>query len=82
MTELLKAYNPAEVEERWYAEWESRGLFHATVNPEKTPYTIVIPPPNITGILTLGHVLNNTLQDIFIRWKRMKGYEACWVPGT
>ncbi|HEX9614966.1 MAG TPA: valine--tRNA ligase [Bacteroidota bacterium] len=82
MSELAKAYSPAEVEERWYAEWESRGLFNATVNPKKTPYTIVIPPPNITGILTLGHVLNNTLQDIFIRWKRMKGYEACWVPGT
>ena len=82
MSDLSKAYNPSDVEERWYAEWESRGLFHAAVNPGKQPYTIVIPPPNITGILTLGHVLNNTLQDIFIRWKRMKGFEACWIPGT
>jgi valyl-tRNA synthetase len=80
--ELSKTYSPHDVEDRWYAAWESNGHFHATVNPEKEPYTIIIPPPNITGILTMGHVLNNTLQDVFIRWKRMSGYEACWIPGT
>ncbi|HXG38308.1 MAG TPA: valine--tRNA ligase [Bacteroidota bacterium] len=82
MTELPKTYSPKDVEDKWYSFWESRGLFRATVNKNKTPYTIVIPPPNITGILTMGHVLNNTIQDIFIRWKRMQGYEACWIPGT
>ena len=82
MQELSKAYNPKEVEDKWYEYWESRKLFHATANEERTPYTIVIPPPNITGILTMGHVLNNSIQDILIRWKRMRGYEACWVPGT
>ena len=82
MPELSKTYNPAEVEERWYPEWETRGLFHAKVNSEKQPYTIVIPPPNITGILHLGHILNNTIQDVFVRWKRMQGFEACWIPGT
>lgn len=82
MGELPKAYNPKDVEEKWYSYWESNNLFHATINKQKTPYTIIIPPPNITGILTMGHVLNNTLQDIFIRWKRMQGYEACWIPGT
>jgi valyl-tRNA synthetase len=82
MQELPKAYNPKEVEDKWYRHWDTHNLFHATVNREKTPYTIVIPPPNITGILTMGHVLNNTIQDILVRWKRMQGYEACWVPGT
>ena len=80
--DLPKAYSPHDVEDRWYAEWESRRLFHASVQPKKTPYTIVIPPPNITGSLTMGHILNNTIQDILIRWKRMLGFEACWVPGT
>jgi valyl-tRNA synthetase len=80
--ELPKAYNPKDVEDRWYSFWESNRLFHASVDRAKTPYTIVIPPPNITGILTMGHVLNNTIQDILIRWKRMQGYEACWIPGT
>ncbi|HEY5614897.1 MAG TPA: valine--tRNA ligase, partial [Bacteroidota bacterium] len=82
MNELSKAYNPKDVEDKWYSYWESNKLFHAAVNKEKTPYTVVIPPPNITGILTMGHVLNNTIQDILIRWKRMQGYEACWIPGT
>ncbi|MBI2619463.1 MAG: valine--tRNA ligase, partial [Ignavibacteriales bacterium] len=82
MKELPKTYNPRDVEDRWYTEWETRKLFRATIRKDRTPYTIVIPPPNITGSLTMGHVLNNTLQDIFIRWKRMQGYEACWVPGT
>ncbi len=79
---LSKAYNPAEVEAKWYKTWEERGYFHADVNTEKKPYTIVIPPPNVTGILTLGHVLNNTLQDILMRFERLRGREACWVPGT
>lgn len=80
--ELQKTYNPLEVEDKWYSFWESHDLFHAKVDPQKTPYTIVIPPPNITGILTMGHVLNNTIQDILVRWKRMQGFEACWIPGT
>lgn len=82
MQELSKAYNPKDVEDKWYEYWESHNLFHATVNKDRIPYTVVIPPPNITGILTMGHVLNNTIQDILVRWKRMLGFEACWVPGT
>lgn len=80
--EIAKAYSPKDVEDKWYAYWEKHNLFHAAVSRTKKPYTIVIPPPNITGILTMGHILNNTIQDIFIRWKRMQGYEACWIPGT
>ncbi len=80
--QLPKTYSPREAEERWQAYWDRHDLFHASVAPTKKPYTIVIPPPNITGTLTMGHVLNNTIQDIFIRWKRMQGYEACWIPGT
>ncbi len=80
--QLTKAYNPAEVEATWYPQWESRGYFKGSADSTKRPYTIVIPPPNVTGMLTLGHVLNNTLQDILIRWKKMQGYETCWVPGT
>ncbi|MBF8294514.1 MAG: valyl-tRNA synthetase [Bacteroidetes bacterium] len=82
MQELPKAYNPKDVEDKWYEYWEARNLFHATVNNDRTPFTVVIPPPNITGILTMGHVLNNTIQDVLVRWKRMQGFEACWVPGT
>ncbi len=82
MPELAKQYNPQEVEDKLYQWWESSGFFHATINPDKTPHTIVIPPPNITGILHMGHILNNTLQDVFTRWKRMQGFEACWIPGT
>ena len=81
MQELPKSYAPQDVEDKWYQFWESNGFFHATPDSGKKPYTIVIPPPNVTGILTMGHVLNNTLQDVFIRWRRMQGYEACWVPG-
>src|SRR5712691_3583955 len=80
--ELSKAYNPNEVEERWYATWEKKGFFRAAVNSARKPYTIVIPPPNITGILTMGHVLNNTIQDVFVRWKRIQGFETLWMPGT
>ncbi|MCX8056712.1 MAG: class I tRNA ligase family protein, partial [Ignavibacteria bacterium] len=80
--ELSKVYNPQEVEDKWYQYWETNKLFHAEIDYSKKPYTIVIPPPNITGSLTMGHILNNTLQDIFIRWKKMQGYNACWIPGT
>ena len=79
---LEKVYSPAAVEPRWYEHWERSGLFRSSVSPERTPYTIVIPPPNITGVLHMGHVLNNTLQDAFVRYKRMAGFEACWIPGT
>ncbi len=80
--ELPKAYDPKEAEERWYAFWESRHYFDGNVNERKKPFAIVIPPPNVTGELHIGHALNNTLQDIVIRYKRMDGYEACWFPGT
>lgn len=80
--ELSKVYLHNEVEDKWYQFWESYKLFHAEIDPTKKPYTIVIPPPNITGSLTMGHILNNTLQDILIRWKKMSGYNACWIPGT
>jgi valyl-tRNA synthetase len=82
MTEIPKAYNPIEVEDKWYSYWENNNLFHSEIDNDKTPYTIVIPPPNITGSLTMGHILNNTIQDNLIRIKRMEGYNACWVPGT
>jgi len=82
MIELPKAYNPHDVEDKIYKEWESKGYFHATPDPAKKPYTIVIPPPNITGILHIGHALNDTIQDILIRFKRMQGYKAEWMPGT
>ncbi len=79
---LEKVYSSAEVEAKWYAHWEKNGFFHATANPDKQAFTIVIPPPNITGVLHMGHILNNSLQDAFVRYKRMMGYEACWIPGT
>ena len=80
--ELAKAYDPGEVEDRIYQFWQDGGYFHAEVDPEKKPYTIVMPPPNITGQLHMGHALDNTLQDILIRWRRMQGYCTLWVPGT
>jgi len=80
--EMPKAYEPAAIEEKWYTSWETNRLFHGEPKPGKKPYSIVIPPPNVTGILTMGHVLNNTLQDILIRWHRMRGEEVCWFPGT
>ncbi len=79
--ELSSKYNPAELEERWYAHWMTKGYFHSEPD-EREPYTIVIPPPNVTGVLHMGHMLNNTIQDVLIRRARMKGYNACWVPGT
>ncbi|MBR1873827.1 MAG: valine--tRNA ligase [Eubacterium sp.] len=80
--ELEKNYDPKQIEDRLYDNWMKRGYFHAEVNPDKNPYTIVIPPPNITGQLHMGHALDNTLQDILIRFKRMQGYETLWMPGT
>ncbi len=80
--ELAKTYEPQEVEDRIYDFWLSGGYFHAQSDPEKKPYTIVIPPPNITGQLHMGHALDETLQDILIRWRRMQGYSALWLPGT
>ena len=79
--ELNKTYNPSEVEDKWYAWWEEHRCFHSEPD-EREPYTIVIPPPNVTGILHMGHVLNNTLNDVLIRKARMDGKNACWVPGT
>ena len=80
--ELAKVYDPKEVEDRIYKSWLDGGYFHAEVDLAKDPYTVVIPPPNITGQLHMGHALNNTLQDILIRWRRMQGYNALWLPGT
>ena len=80
--ELEKTYNPADIEDRLYQKWIDKGYFHAQVNRDKKPFTIVMPPPNITGKLHMGHALDNTMQDILIRFKRMQGYEALWVPGT
>ena len=82
MKELAKTYDPKEIEDSLYRFWQEKKFFHAEVRPEKKPYTIVIPPPNITGQLHMGHALDNTLQDILIRMKRMQGYEALWLPGT
>ena len=78
---LAAKYNAQTVENKWYTYWMDQGYFHSEVN-EKEPYTIVIPPPNVTGVLHMGHMLNNTLQDVLIRRARLKGYNACWVPGT
>ena len=80
--EISKAYEPKLVEDKWYAEWLSKGHFTANPASTKPAYSIVIPPPNVTGVLTMGHVLNNTLQDILARRKRMQGYEVLWLPGT
>ena len=79
---LSTKYNPAEVENKWYKYWMENGFFHSEPDPAKEPYCIVIPPPNVTGVLHMGHMLNNTIQDVLIRRARMQGKEACWVPGT
>ncbi|ALI98248.1 valine--tRNA ligase [Rufibacter tibetensis] len=79
---IPKTYNPKEVEDKWYATWLERGFFKSKPNPRKQPYTVVIPPPNVTGVLHMGHMLNNTIQDVLVRRARMQGKEACWVPGT
>jgi valyl-tRNA synthetase len=80
--EIPKAYEPKNVEDKWYAKWLADGCFTGNPTSTKPPYSIVIPPPNVTGVLTMGHVLNNTLQDILARRKRMQGYEVLWLPGT
>ena len=80
--ELAKTYDPKGLEDRLYQKWVDNGYFHAKVNPDKKPFTIVMPPPNVTGQLHMGHALDNTMQDILIRYKRMQGYEALWQPGT
>jgi valyl-tRNA synthetase len=79
--EIASKYNPAEVEEKWYKYWMDNKLFHSEPD-EREPYTIVIPPPNVTGVLHMGHMLNNTIQDVLVRRARMQGKNACWVPGT
>ena len=82
MAEISSKYNPKEVEDKWYKFWEENNFFHAEKDTAKKPYCIVIPPPNITGILHMGHALNNTLQDILIRYKKMQGFSSMWMPGT
>jgi len=81
MSELASRYSPAEVEEKWYEYWDQKGYFHSEPD-DREAYSIVIPPPNVTGILHMGHMLNNTVQDILIRKARLDGKNACWVPGT
>src|SRR6201996_9869455 len=79
--EIAKTYNTQDAEARWYPYWMEKKFFSSTPD-QREPYTIVIPPPNVTGVLHMGHMLNNTLQDVLIRRARMKGKNACWVPGT
>ncbi len=79
---ISKTYSPQEIEDKWYQYWIENRYFNSKPNPDKEPYTIVIPPPNVTGVLHMGHMLNNTIQDILVRKARMEGKEACWVPGT
>jgi len=79
--DLSKIYNPTETENKWYQYWLDKKFFRSLPD-KRTPYTIVIPPPNVTGVLHMGHMLNNTIQDVLIRRARMRGFNACWVPGT
>ncbi|MDX1671291.1 MAG: valine--tRNA ligase [Balneolaceae bacterium] len=81
LQEIPKQYDPSRAEDKWYAYWEEQGFFHSEPD-ERDPFTVVIPPPNVTGVLHMGHILNNTIQDILVRRARMKGKNACWVPGT
>ena len=81
-TKLSTQYNPKEIEDKWYRFWEEKEFFHSEPDNSKKPYTIVIPPPNVTGVLHMGHALNNIIQDILIRWRRMQGYNVLWMPGT
>jgi valyl-tRNA synthetase len=82
MPELPKAYTPADAEKKWYEYWYAHHLYDAEANRDRRPYVILMPPPNVTGSLTIGHVLNHTLQDLYTRWHRMRGFEAAWLPGT
>jgi valyl-tRNA synthetase len=79
---IPKHYVPKQVEEKWYSYWEKHGFFYSDVNWNQKRYTVVMPPPNVTGVLHMGHMLNNTIQDVLVRFHRMRGYNACWVPGT
>ncbi|MEC7895934.1 MAG: valine--tRNA ligase, partial [Bacteroidota bacterium] len=79
---LASKYDPVQIEDKWYKIWQEKGFFNSKPNPDKEPFTIVIPPPNVTGVLHMGHMLNNTIQDILTRRARMQGKEACWIPGT
>ena len=79
--ELPAKYDPTQIEDKWYAYWLRNNYFHSEPD-EREPYTIVIPPPNVTGVLHMGHMLNNTIQDVLVRKARMQGKNACWVPGT
>jgi len=79
---LPKNYDPKEFEDRLYKFWNDNGYFTPEIDKNKKPYTIMMPPPNVTGSLHMGHALNNTIQDVLIRWKRMEGYSALWLPGT
>ena len=79
--QIADKYSPQEIESKWYDYWMEHRLFHSEPD-EREPYTIVIPPPNVTGMLHMGHMLNNTLQDVLVRRARMQGKNACWVPGT
>ena len=82
MSELPKTYEPSAVQARWLQHWESHGYCNADPNPDREPHTIMIPLPNVTGALHMGHCLNGTLQDLLTRWRRMQGREALWMPGT
>ena len=80
-TNIPKAYDPHEIEQKIYDFWLEKNCFHAEPDKEKEPFIVLMPPPNITGTLHLGHALDSTLQDILVRWKRMQGYNTCWIPG-
>src|SRR5271157_867410 len=82
INEIPKQYDPKDAQDRWYEFWVQNGYFHADPASDRPAYCIVIPPPNVTGALHLGHALNNTLQDLLIRWRRMQGHECLWMPGT
>ena len=82
MTELSKTYEPQKMEKRIYERWKKMGYFHADADSPKKPFSVVMPPPNVTGQLHMGHALDNTLQDALCRYKRMQGYEVLWQPGT
>lgn len=80
--EIPPSYDPKKVEDKWYKIWEERGLFEPSFDPSKPKFSMVIPPPNVTGSLHIGHALNNTIQDVLARYKRMDGYDVLWIPGT
>src|SRR5437016_4641556 len=81
-TELAKQYDPQEAQQRWLKFWDEHGWFHSRPDAARQPFCIVIPPPNVTGALHMGHAMNNIPQDVLIRWRRMQGYNAMWLPGT